>query len=41
VPGGAVAMWDGDVGYDGDDPERPGPRHRLWMLETGWRLERD
>ena len=22
------------------DPDRPGPRHRLWMLESGWRYER-
>lgn len=41
VSGGAVAMWDGDSGYDAADPAPPGPRHRLWMLESGWRLERD
>lgn len=39
VPGGAVAMWAGDAGYESSDPERPGPRHRLWMLEDGWRSE--
>jgi 8-oxo-dGTP pyrophosphatase MutT (NUDIX family) len=37
---GAVAMWEGDGGYDTNDPDQPGGRHRLWMLETGWRLER-
>jgi 8-oxo-dGTP pyrophosphatase MutT (NUDIX family) len=41
VPGGAVAMWHGDGGYELADPEQPGARHRLWMLEGGWRLERD
>jgi 8-oxo-dGTP pyrophosphatase MutT (NUDIX family) len=40
VDGGAVAMWDGDGGYDSGDPDGPGGRHRLWMLEGGWRLER-
>ncbi len=39
VPGGAVAMWHGDSGYDASDPEAPGERHRLWMVDTGWRLE--
>ena len=38
--GGAVAMWHGDAGYDATDPEVDGPRHRLWMLPEGWRLER-
>jgi hypothetical protein len=41
VPGGAVAMWDGDAGYAAADPDGPGARHRLWMLAEGWRLERD
>lgn len=41
VPGGAVAMWHGDAGYDTADPALEGVRHRLWMLEEGWRLERD
>jgi 8-oxo-dGTP pyrophosphatase MutT (NUDIX family) len=41
VPGGAVAMWRGDGGYDAGDPSLEGARHRLWMLEAGWRLERD
>ena len=37
---GAVAMWQGDSGYDPVDPHLPGDRHRLWMLEEGRRLER-
>jgi 8-oxo-dGTP pyrophosphatase MutT (NUDIX family) len=41
VEGGAVAMYHGDAGYEDDDAERPGPRHRLWMLADGWRYERD
>lgn len=40
VEGGGVALWHGDAGYDDGDPDRPGARHRLWMLETGWRYER-
>jgi hypothetical protein len=35
-----VAMYHGDAGYDTDDPSTPGDRHRLWMLESGWRYER-
>jgi 8-oxo-dGTP pyrophosphatase MutT (NUDIX family) len=40
IDGGAVAMWDGDGGYETSDPNQPGGRHRLWMLADGWRLER-
>lgn len=39
VDGGAVAMWAGDAGYETSDPTVAGPRHRLWMLEDGWRVE--
>jgi 8-oxo-dGTP pyrophosphatase MutT (NUDIX family) len=38
--GGMVALWHGDAGYEAADAERPGPRHRLWMLDAGWRYER-
>ncbi len=41
VDGGAVALWAGDAGYDTNDPDVPGPRHRLWMRPEGWQLERD
>lgn len=37
---GLAAMWSGDTGYDSDDPEAPGPRHRLWMSDDRWELER-
>lgn len=40
VDEGAIAMWQGDSGYDTADPDLPGGRHRLWMQPTGWRLER-
>jgi hypothetical protein len=37
---GIAAVWAGDVAYGSTDPDTPGPRHRLWMLDSGWRLER-
>jgi 8-oxo-dGTP pyrophosphatase MutT (NUDIX family) len=37
---GMVALWAGDAGYDTADPTRPGPRHRLVMSDTVWRLDR-
>jgi 8-oxo-dGTP pyrophosphatase MutT (NUDIX family) len=41
VDGGAVALYHGDAGYETSDATAPGPRHRLWMLDSGWRYERD
>lgn len=41
VEGGACSLYQEDAGYAHADPSRPGPRHRLWMLEAGWRYERD
>ena len=38
--GGIAAIWSGDAAYGSDDKDAPGPRHRLWMLDGGWRLER-
>jgi 8-oxo-dGTP pyrophosphatase MutT (NUDIX family) len=40
VDGGAVALYAGDAGYEDSVADRPGPRHRLWMLGSGWRYER-
>jgi 8-oxo-dGTP pyrophosphatase MutT (NUDIX family) len=37
---GAVALWSGDAGYESSDYALAGARHRLWMLESGWRYER-
>lgn len=33
--GSACSLYEGDAGYDGGDPERNGPRHRLWMRRDG------
>ena len=40
VEGGLVSLWQGDAGYDTLDPDVPGPRNRLLMLDTGWVLDR-
>jgi 8-oxo-dGTP pyrophosphatase MutT (NUDIX family) len=40
VSGGVVALWHGDAGYADADATLEGARHRLWMLDTGWRYER-
>ncbi len=36
---GLVAVWHGDVAYDSDDLDQPGPRHRLVMVEPEWQFE--
>ena len=38
---GRVALYEGDAGYEQREPEASGKRHRMWMLESGWRYERD
>lgn len=40
VEGGVAALYHGDSGYDDQVADRPGDRHRLWMLDDGWRYER-
>jgi 8-oxo-dGTP pyrophosphatase MutT (NUDIX family) len=40
IDGGVASLWQGDVAYDDLDTTKPGPRHRLLALDTGWRLER-
>jgi 8-oxo-dGTP pyrophosphatase MutT (NUDIX family) len=40
VASGACSLYSGDAGYADEDLERPGARHRLWRLETGWHYER-
>ena len=37
---GGCILYPGDAGYEDGDVERPGPRHRLWVLPDGWRYER-
>ena len=37
---GLSVLWHGDAGYDDGDAAREGPRHRLWMVDSGWRYER-
>ncbi len=40
VPGGVVSILSEDAAFAGGDLDQPGPRHRVWMLEGGWRYER-
>lgn len=40
VEDGQVALYHQDAAHGGGPLERPGPRHRLWMVESGWRYER-
>jgi 8-oxo-dGTP pyrophosphatase MutT (NUDIX family) len=40
IEGGAVTLYAGDAGYADAELERPGPRHRLWIRNDGWRYER-
>lgn len=39
VPGGRVALYAEDSSYGSGDLKAAGPRHRLWMLDDGWRYE--
>jgi 8-oxo-dGTP pyrophosphatase MutT (NUDIX family) len=39
IEGGIAALWAGDAGYETIDATAPGARHRLCMLESGWRYE--
>jgi 8-oxo-dGTP pyrophosphatase MutT (NUDIX family) len=48
VEGGLVTIYNGDVAFDEDSAandtpplDRPGPRHRLWMVGGDWRYERN
>jgi hypothetical protein len=38
---GAISLYEGDAGYESGDPNAPGARHRLSMLKSGWRYERE
>ena len=37
---GACMLYPGDAGYEANDPQRPGARHRILALASGWRYER-
>ncbi len=37
---GICSLYQGDAGYDTKDPDVPGPRHRFWMIDSGWRYEK-
>lgn len=41
VEGGACSLYPADAGWEQRDPMRAGARNRLWMLESGWRYERE
>jgi len=41
VPDGLCSLYQGDAGYDSGEVELPGSRHRLWMLASGWRYQRE
>jgi 8-oxo-dGTP pyrophosphatase MutT (NUDIX family) len=40
MPGGVCSLYQGDGGYDTKDPDKPGPRHRFWMMDSGWYYEK-
>jgi len=40
VPGGRLSLYHGDAGYENEDADLSGARHRLWMVESGWKYER-
>lgn len=37
---GIVSLFPGDAAYEGGELSQPGARHRLWMLNSGYRYER-
>ncbi len=39
VEGGYCSLYRGDAGYESAHVDEPGRRHRLWMLQSGWRYE--
>tara|TARA_B100001123_G_scaffold435978_1_gene565472 strand:- start:4943 stop:5578 length:636 start_codon:yes stop_codon:yes gene_type:complete len=38
--GGKVALYAEDCAYENGRIDCDGPRHRIWMLDAGWRYER-
>jgi 8-oxo-dGTP pyrophosphatase MutT (NUDIX family) len=41
MAGGACSLYPADAGWEARDPARPGPRHRLLMLDSGWSYVRE
>ena len=39
VDGGACTLYAEDAGYETGELHHSGRRHRLWMVESGWRYE--
>lgn len=39
VSDGACCLYQGDAGYETENIDAPGARHRLWMIKSGWRYE--
>lgn len=40
IKNGACFLYEGDAGYEDEDMDRIGSRHRLWAVEGVWRYER-
>jgi 8-oxo-dGTP pyrophosphatase MutT (NUDIX family) len=40
VEGGACTLYAEDAGYETGELQHTGRRHRLWMVESGWRYEK-
>ena len=41
VPGGQVALYEGDAGYASCDPLQNGNRHRFYLKDDGWSYEQE
>lgn len=40
IPGGVCSLYEEDDGYPTIDIDSQGRRHRLWMVQSGWRYEK-
>jgi len=40
VPGGICSVYEDDAGYSEVNVDCPGQRHRLWMIDSGWKYEK-
>jgi 8-oxo-dGTP pyrophosphatase MutT (NUDIX family) len=40
IKNGNCFLYEGDAGYEDQDIQRAGSRHRLWVVEGNWRYER-